>query len=1047
MLRAARNAVALKKFTEAITRFERLLTAFPDDEPARREYTGLLAQTGRITDAITQYEYLLTQHPHDADLRHTLAGLWMQRKDYPKAAAQLAAVLQDNPHDVEALIWLARIHIWQHDPAKAKPIADRVLQVANREDPQVQRLLAPLLLDLNRPQEALPLFLAIQSRQPQDIEVAAQLTRVFATLDDLSNLDRELDALSKITPENVSVRLMLGDQLLDLEQPARAAYVYRQVLAVQPDQPLARLGMAKVELRDLASHRAREILLAIKPQKRDKTVAPVMAECMTQLGEYADAVAVVRQWIEQSPSDVDLWVALGDVYYVGLDHARAQAAYSRALALDPRKHRARIQLARNATAQRAYADSNMLCQALLSEDANDVEAFLLLVSNMTAVKAFDEAEALCRGRLHAGFDKRQDEQSVRLALARVLIEKGQVMEALYEYRQVLRQPGAPIEARYGVYRASRMLGHQAEAHELIDPILMTFGPQSTCRMQLADLAMADRDYPFAAELLRAVVRWEPSHVAAHIRLAESLAYQHDPPLTADAIGEFEQALALSPGNIRARLGLARALVECHQYDRGFNEYTALLTHQPENLDAWLEKARLVNRVEGYAKAWDVYCQALKTIDGERLIDATRLRGDAMETGLLCVDYNAARFPQTVLNMESEAKALKDWRNHQAICAYQSLENVDPTNEEARFELGQVYSALNGTHAAMEQYNQLLAINPDHREARIALERNELELGPQAIVGFDYFDQSGRKGLAAIARTHFYVGGRMPYGDENEYVELGYDHVILQPPGEDDDNGNGVVATVHKQLDCDWLAFATVNVEEYESLIHTRPTYDAGLTYTTQSDCRITAATFLNNVLENGESMRQDIYQIGARFEVDWFPLRWWETAAAYRIASYSDNNFENEFGIRNAFRLSLPPRQLRLLVDFDYMAYRYPTIFNANPNDLFGTVHPYFAPSGFAYTEAILEWRHWLSCDMFKGADATSYLLQYGGRIDSQSIYYNLFRASFDWDIRNWLSLMVETSMQRSPVYNNIDVMAYLTIRLGESGIGGRFCPVQSVLR
>src|SRR5262249_23733746 len=107
------------------------------------------------------------------------------------------------------------------------------------------------------------------------------------------------------------------------------------------------------------------------------------------------------------------------------------------------------------------------------------------------------------------------------------------------------------------------------------------------------------------------------------------------------------------------------------------------------------------------------------------------------------DFDGRCAEQVADHLETEAKAKKDLRNHEAVPLYKGLVAVAPGNEEGLFDLGQVYGALRQTQNEIAAYGDLLRVNPVHREGLIADERANLELDPQLVVHLDQFDQRGR----------------------------------------------------------------------------------------------------------------------------------------------------------------------------------------------------------------------------------------------------------------------------------------------------------------
>jgi hypothetical protein len=124
----------------------------------------------------------------------------------------------------------------------------------------------------------------------------------------------------------------------------------------------------------------------------------------------------------------------------------------------------------------------------------------------------------------------------------------------------------------------------------------------------------------------------------------------------------------------------------------------------------------------------------------------------------------------------------------------------------------------------------------------------------------------------------------------------------------------------------------------------------------------------------------------------------------------------------------LPPKQLKLVLDADFLTYQNQTRFLI-PDEPIGSVHPYFAPSFYSYYEARIEWTHWLSRDYFVHSNQCYYSLQYALGFDNNFHTYNSFRVLFHFDIRPWLSIGADAKQILSPVYKATAANAYLVMR------------------
>jgi tetratricopeptide (TPR) repeat protein len=397
-----------------------------------------------------------------------------------------------------------------------------------------------------------------------------------------------------------------------------------------------------------------------------------------------------------------------------------------------------------------------------------------------------------------------------------------------------------------------------------------------------------------------------------------------------------------------------------------------------------------------------------------------------QLALRCVllDHEARRAECADAKAECDAKSLRDWRNRTAIPAYKDLLGLEPDNIEGWFDLAQVNGQLQRTRDAIQAFNNILEIDPLHREAAIGLERASLDLNPQLTGLGTVFNQRGRNNLAVITRDRAGVLLACPYADEVDTLTVGYSRLYLDSPGYAPLSGNMITFAGAHRYDYNLQIYGIGNIEQYQDRISTRLTYDAGAQYFPCDGWKVQASTFLNNVLENGESIQQNIYRAGFNLGTDNVFSRYWQAGGNYRFAYYSDINRLSEFYLYNDTSVTLPPTQLKFVLSLDYMTFNQQTVFLI-PDSSVGAIHPYFAPAGFMYYEGRAEWFHWLSRDYFVYANQCWYSLQYALGFDSNLQTYNNFRVILNADIKPWFSVGVQAEAMISDVYNMQQVYLY----------------------
>jgi len=501
--------------------------------------------------------------------------------------------------------------------------------------------------------------------------------------------------------------------------------------------------------------------------------------------------------------------------------------------------------------------------------------------------------------------------------------------------------------------------------------------------------------------------------------------------------QYDQLIAIDAENTIPARERARILFSDHQYSAARTQYNVLLSPTPEEMvfgqmayhsqrDAKTRQAfapYMGRHLNGPAVRSELARLAATAPDEEVRLTAHRL---------IC-DYDATLAWQEAIRLERDGKELRDYRNYMAVPQYNAATQFEPTNIEALFDQGQVYGNLKMTQAALTWYSNTLAVDPTHRDAAVASERASAEISPKLDLRGEWFRQRGRDGVASIDRQRWISAVSLPLGDENEYAQIGYMRLGYNPLDDSQLWGNAPFVRVQKKWDDNRLmTYGQLNIEQFEDRFSTRPTFDAGFWYDHNDVVRCRGGLFLENVAENGESMRQDIYRYGLYAGADIRPTRVWSFGGTYTFSHYSDNNDAHQGFVYNEVSLSLPPKQIKVAQRVNLWCYRDQTVFATNPPDPYnmrGTIHPYFAPESFSSYELRVEWWHWLSRDYFTHSNQCYYSLQYAIATDNSLVTYHDVRAIFNYDVNSCLTIGAEARSLTSSVYDMYSAMAFLQIR------------------
>lgn len=1084
---AAQNAAAAKNYPLMIERFEALFRLRPDLIHIRHEYGGILITAGEYARAIEQYKKLVERLPRVLAYRARLGDIYVINKQFKKAIEQFTELMKLAPQEPEYAVRLARAYVYDNDFNRAFMVYDTHLANLKPDDPRAPAALGALLLDLDMPVDAMPYLLHKRKqlereakrnlpRENQLLEILANLVRGFARLGERQQAMEVLAELPNYAIDQLGTRETLGNQLFGIEEFELAAQAYNQVLQLEPGNGPAIIGMARVYLEMSQPMLARQILDNYRPAPRHmRDYLSAYAVYHQRVGEYIEAKQIYTDMLRRDENDHEIRLALGNLFnFFNDEWERAKAEYAKIppsslVGRDARRHFA------NALAnQRKFGEAIEVIRMLINEDPTDANSIAEAVRIYAKAKKFEPGIALARGYLATSPRPERHGNVVRLALGYLLVEANRNMDAVREYEMLLSRPsGRTVDAYYGLARAHEKLGNAERARQYIACTAALPGGDFRNKLRLAELYAVDYEDSPAIAITMALLNVDPTHLPALIRMGDSqqrLSRFSGQP--ADVFATAQRILSLSPSNVRGHLMMARSFAIAQNYRKAAGQYDQLIRLDPLQFSPRLERARVLYSDKQFSAARSQYEATLSPTPDEVIIvamseaigrnpkikalldpyAAAGVGGEALrkEIGRLSIavpdpdlrialhrlvcDFDAQAARNTATRLEMEAFEWKDFRPFRAIDALQASIAFEPTNTQSIFGLGQQYGARQWTARAIGEYGHTLEVDPTHRDAMVASERANAEMGPKLDASYSYFRQRGRQGLASIDRERYLAAGRIPLGDEDEYLQLGFVRATARPTDGDRLNiGNIPFVRAQKRFWGDQiLAYGQLNVEEWRYGFDTRPTFDLGAIYHWCDWMSWRVGGWLDNVVENGESMRQDIHRGGVYIGADLRPTRLWSLGGQWRYGHYSDDNDMNEMYLYNELALTLPPKMLKLVQKLQFWGYREGTRFPTDPpqdNNLFGATHPYFAPDGYAQVEFRVEWWHWLSRDYFVHSNQCYYSLQYGIATDNQLVTFHNLKATLNYDVCTWLTIGGEASTQLSSVYNMYSAMGFLQIR------------------
>lgn len=293
--------MSLKHYDKALAAAETLEKNQPDNSNLHNFKGGIYLAKGDRAKARASFTKSAALDPKTLAPVANLAQLDMQDKQPEAARKRFEAFLVAQPKHAGAMTALAELASAQGQPAQAT----QWLEKASADNPDA---LAPALrlgghyLATREPQKALTLARKFQSANPSNPSLLDLLGQAQLGTKDGAGALETFSKLVNVVPKSAPAQMQLARAHMALKNETAAADDVRRALALQPDFVPARAAQAELAMRK---------------------------------GKPDDALAAARELQKAAPKSPAGFVMEGELQELAKRPALAQAAYEKALSLQP----------------------------------------------------------------------------------------------------------------------------------------------------------------------------------------------------------------------------------------------------------------------------------------------------------------------------------------------------------------------------------------------------------------------------------------------------------------------------------------------------------------------------------------------------------------------------------------------------------------------------------------------------------------------------------------------------------------------------------------
>ena len=538
-------------------------------------------QAGDNERAIADYKRALALQPDWPEGLWALGTLSYDLDRYTDAAAALTKLVKLAPDSGAAYSFLGLSEFETGDYANAQAHLEKAQTLNNTNDPSVTQVCAyHLALLLNRSGEFERATSLLHATFPQQDPPTQAKAAMGIALMHIPLLPREIDpsqdALLQSAGEAAAV-LAQGDPQRSarvlaqlVAQYPRAAYLHQAYAAAlaaagQPQPALAaRQEEAKLSHSGIADlyriHAAGEPSDAQPGVASDASWKEAMRDYST--GRYAEAIASLKNWVEQKPDDGTAWAVMGlsEFDLRDYDNALIHLQRGQQLGLGASRQAAsfatyHLALLLNRSGRFEAATALLATLADFQPMASDVQFALGLSLLRMPVLPSDVADAKRQLAASAG----------GVAL---LLLAGKYDAAFPEFQKLIAQyPDAPyLHFAYGTALESLSQFEEAKAQMRAE---MKLSPQSALPwIRIASISLRQHLAADALPAAQTGVQLAPDSADAHYVLGRAWLELGD---TQKSISELERAVSMAPSSPEPHFALARAYAKADMKERAQQE--------------------------------------------------------------------------------------------------------------------------------------------------------------------------------------------------------------------------------------------------------------------------------------------------------------------------------------------------------------------------------------------------------------------------------------------------------------------------------------------
>ncbi len=732
-------------YKEAVPVLNRLFMKNSDDIELKRMLAVSYSALNQNDLALQHYIEINKKQPALIREDEAAAKIFFNAGRYEDAKRILMMLSSKNPGNAEYSFMLGKIHE-EKFPGEAIVFYEKAAGL-KYESPELYLTLGKLYLLMDKSDAALRSLENQRDSHPEDKRVYKYLFRLYKDRNQMAELKLTLGKLLTQYPENVEYLREYGRICIDEKNWASALKVLARADRNSKNNSEVSLMLAETyeQLRNY-KYAGMYYRKAAKYDPANFIINRKYGELLYRLRSYSSAADEFEKVVKRSPKEIDVVRKLLKIYKITGPRQKWEKSVQMLAALDPNSFDARKSIAVRLYENKDFRGALMEFEKLLTLKSDD--SFILLKTAECRRETGDNKGAL--EAYKASYEIKENAPVLK-EIAKIQYElgmKGESAKSWEKYFAKNRRSREAVTALMTIYSENRK---KSKIEEMLPYAVKNCPENIEYKIDYAEILTEKGEFKSAVSYLKTSVGAKPGNLKAvslYGKVLLELKYYKG------ALYYLRKAAKLAPADLDIRQNYAFALLNTGNMKTSIKEFEYVLEKGRNAEENARKLAWLYKRYGMKEELFNLYKKQYAFFKGKREIHL--FMGEVYSSKNMVNDavyeYETLyRIDKNDLTAMKKLSALykKQKKTEMAIHMLMNIAKLEVRNDQAYFELGEMFLTDHNMTLAMGEFKNCLRINPKHKLAHLKLgeifyklRENSSEYENKAIQHYSNFAKLG-----------------------------------------------------------------------------------------------------------------------------------------------------------------------------------------------------------------------------------------------------------------------------------------------------------------